>query len=79
MSRLTIADAAKEKGCSQITIRRAIASNDLHASQRTRGGEPLKGAHWKVESECLDAWDNGIQCPHKQNVTPILKRQKRAS
>ncbi|WP_174604441.1 helix-turn-helix domain-containing protein [Cnuibacter physcomitrellae] len=47
------------------SIRRLLESGDLHGTQ------PKPGARWTIREECLEAYLDGIPCPHRQNVTAI--------
>jgi excisionase family DNA binding protein len=53
------------------TIRRLLESGELHGSQ------PVKGGRWSAREECIDAYLDGVPCPHREssNVTPIGRQR----
>lgn len=58
--RLTVLEASAEYGPHPVTIRRALEADELHGSQRCAGGK------WSIRRECLDAWMDGVKCPHRK-------------
>lgn len=56
----TTETAADHVNCHPQTVRKALASGDLHGRQRTAKG------HWRIHVECLDAWAAGDKCEHQR-------------
>lgn len=58
--RMDVKEAAAYARRHPITIRRALEAGELHGSQR----KPR--AKWSIRTECVDAWLDGEQCPHRK-------------
>lgn len=50
------------------SIRRACRDGSLH------GEQPVKGGHWLIEEQCLQAYKSGKKCVHRSNVTKLGRR-----
>ncbi|MEF2979049.1 helix-turn-helix domain-containing protein [Subtercola sp. YIM 133946] len=69
MNRFDVEETATYARRHPNTIRRLLESGELHGSQ------PRKGGRWLVKEECVDAYLDGVPCPHKQNVTSIGQKR----
>lgn len=56
----TTAEAAEYAGRHVVTVRRSLEAGQLHGSQRVTGGT------WRIHLDCLEAWLQGIDCPHAE-------------
>jgi hypothetical protein len=56
---LDTAQAGALSGFHKDTVRRACESDELHGSQRTKGGR------WRIHRDCLEAWLAGVPCAHR--------------
>lgn len=56
---LSTAQASERSGRHQHTVRRACESGEVHGNQRK------VGASWRIHLDCLDAWVQGVRCPHE--------------
>lgn len=56
---LNSGQAAERAGCHVQTLLAALASGELHGSQRKTGGR------WRIHVDCLDAWAGGEPCRHQ--------------
>lgn len=57
--RLTTDQAADLAHRHRKTILRALESGELHGSQRVKGGR------WLIRPDCLEAFMDGVLCPHQ--------------
>lgn len=53
-----VAQAAEHAGRHAVTVRKALASGELHGHQSAAGGR------WRIHAECLDAWCRKSPCGH---------------
>ena len=72
-ARLTVAEAAAAAGRHIETIREALRSEELHGTQRVKGGT------WRVKSGCLEAWMDGEECEHRSRRPVSISSYRRAS
>lgn len=59
---LTTQEAALAARCHVVTIRKALASGELHGQQRRGRGR------WLIKRNCLEAWLAGRRCVHESGV-----------
>lgn len=62
---LTVPEAADVARCHIETVREALRAGDLHGTQRVKGGT------WKIRPECVNAWVEGDECPHRTSRSPV--------
>lgn len=59
MTGLTAAQVADRTGRHPVTVRRALATGDLHGHQPVRDGHPVPGSRWWIADAAADAWVRG--------------------
>lgn len=70
-ARLTVAEASVVGRRHPVTVRRALEAQELHGTQRVKGGR------WVIRADCLDAWLDGVPCPHEAaSVSDIGTRRR---
>jgi len=58
-ARLVPADVAGIFRRHPVTVRNALASGELHGTQRVKGGR------WLIDQDCAVAWAEGRDCAHQ--------------
>lgn len=71
---LLVADAAERAGAHPETVREALRAGEMHGTQRGKFGT------WRTREECVDAWVEGVKCPHLAvPVVSLAARRRSAS
>lgn len=61
--------AADRVGHHRVTIHKALLSGTLH------GVQPSKSGRWRIEPRCVDAWLEGVTCPHDFPPSTAARRR----
>lgn len=72
-ARLTVAEASEVGRKHPVTVRRALEAQELHGTQRVKGGR------WVIRADCLDAWLDGVPCPHEAASVSDISTHRRNS